>query len=90
MEEVSDIGFVPIAAEFGGPFGSAAGGGSSDAVAGSRGEAGDWGYLVREAEIVEDVGCVAVEVVVFELEVVRLGVSWRRCRRVGAEAVGGS
>ncbi|CAF9938187.1 hypothetical protein IMSHALPRED_000703 [Imshaugia aleurites] len=59
-----------------------------DAIPDAGREAGELGVLVREAEVVEEEGRVAVRVVVFELEVVRFAVALRGRGGVGAEAEG--
>ena len=59
-----------------------------DALRAAGGEAGEFVVRVREAEVVEDEGCVLVEVVVFELEVVRFAVVAGFGGGGGAEAEG--
>ena len=59
-----------------------------DALRAAGGEAGEFVVRVREAEVVEDEGGVLVEVVVFELEVVRFAVVAGFGGGSGAEAEG--
>ena len=65
------VGFVPGAADGAFPVNAV---GAGQAVTRAGREAGGVGVLVGEAEVVEDVGGVLVEVVVFELEVVGFAV----------------